>query len=172
VLSVFPCSNPQVTHAMRQNTIESYCSSLQGSMKQLMDIRKYSAWVTPASGALLISGGTYTLLSRLLPAWINHTQAYHPYPRWEGCTDMIWVCVLMILSIYVVSTIVGYVLPFLAHTYHEARMIKQCHGVKTCGMRISYRFMGGGWLLSCKPLYLAWSKALWRMLKRSGVSMP
>eukprot|EP00200_Dunaliella_tertiolecta_P006555 CAMPEP_0202347644 /NCGR_PEP_ID=MMETSP1126-20121109/5916_1 /ASSEMBLY_ACC=CAM_ASM_000457 /TAXON_ID=3047 /ORGANISM="Dunaliella tertiolecta, Strain CCMP1320" /LENGTH=313 /DNA_ID=CAMNT_0048939221 /DNA_START=31 /DNA_END=972 /DNA_ORIENTATION=- len=43
-------------------------ATVAGSMKQILDIRKYSAWVTPASGALLISGGTFTLLSRLLPA--------------------------------------------------------------------------------------------------------
>ncbi|KAF5840814.1 cytochrome C biogenesis protein transmembrane region-domain-containing protein [Dunaliella salina] len=43
-------------------------ATVAGSMKQILDIRKYSAWVTPASGALLISGGTFTILSRLLPA--------------------------------------------------------------------------------------------------------
>lgn len=40
----------------------------QGAMKQLLALRQYSAWVTPASGALLVAGGTYTLLSRLIPA--------------------------------------------------------------------------------------------------------
>ena len=34
------------------------------------------------------------------------------------------------------------------------------------------RHMGGGWMLSCKPLYFAFLKALCRMLRRSGVSMP
>jgi len=32
--------------------------------------------------------------------------------------------------------------------------------------------LGGGWMLSCKPLYFAFSKALWWMLRRSGVSLP
>jgi len=31
---------------------------------------------------------------------------------------------------------------------------------------------GGGWMLSCKPLYFAFSKPLRRMLRCSGVSMP
>ncbi len=39
----------------------------QGAMKQLLSLRQYSAWVTPASGALLVAGGTYSLLSRLVP---------------------------------------------------------------------------------------------------------
>ncbi len=43
-------------------------ASLQGSVKQLLALRRYSAWVTPASGALLVAGGTYTLLTRLVPA--------------------------------------------------------------------------------------------------------
>ena len=37
-----------------------------GTLKQLLSLRQYSAWITPASGVLLLSGGTYTLLSRLL----------------------------------------------------------------------------------------------------------
>lgn len=32
-----------------------------------MALRQYSYWVTPASGVLLVAGGTYTLLSRLVP---------------------------------------------------------------------------------------------------------
>jgi len=34
------------------------------------------------------------------------------------------------------------------------------------------KFMGGGGMLLCKPLYSAFSKALRKMLKRSGVRMP
>jgi len=42
---------------------------LQGAAKQaLLDMRSSSAWVTPASGVLLVAGGTYALLTRLLPA--------------------------------------------------------------------------------------------------------
>jgi len=37
-------------------------------MKQLLALRQYAAWLTPASGALLVGGGTYTLLQRVLPA--------------------------------------------------------------------------------------------------------
>lgn len=37
-------------------------------MKRILALRKYSAWVTPASGALLVAGGTFTLLSRVVPA--------------------------------------------------------------------------------------------------------
>ena len=37
-----------------------------GTLKQLLSLRQYSAWITPASGVLLLSGGTYTLLSRVL----------------------------------------------------------------------------------------------------------
>ena len=40
----------------------------QGAMKQLLSLRQFSAWVTPASGCMLVAGGTYTLLSRLVPA--------------------------------------------------------------------------------------------------------
>jgi len=43
-------------------------ASATGAMKRILALRQYSGWVTPASGALLVSGGTYTLLSRLLPA--------------------------------------------------------------------------------------------------------
>ncbi|GMH32986.1 hypothetical protein BSKO_00820 [Bryopsis sp. KO-2023] len=39
-----------------------------GAISQVMSFRKFSAWVTPASGVLLIGGGTYALLSRVLPA--------------------------------------------------------------------------------------------------------
>lgn len=44
------------------------CKCMQGAAKQLLELRQYSAWVTPASGVLLVSGGTYALLSRLLPS--------------------------------------------------------------------------------------------------------
>ena len=35
------------------------------SLKQIMSMRKYTAWVTPASGVLLVAGGTYGVLSRV-----------------------------------------------------------------------------------------------------------
>jgi cytochrome c-type biogenesis protein len=34
----------------------------------MLTLRQYSAWVTPASGALLLAGGTYTLLSKVTAA--------------------------------------------------------------------------------------------------------
>ena len=43
-------------------------ASVTGAMKQLLSFRQFSAWLTPASGCLLVAGGTYTLLSRLFPA--------------------------------------------------------------------------------------------------------
>lgn len=35
------------------------------SLKQIMSMRKYTVWVTPASGVLLVAGGTYGVLSRV-----------------------------------------------------------------------------------------------------------
>jgi cytochrome c-type biogenesis protein len=32
----------------------------------VLSLRRYSAWITPASGALLVAGGTYAALSRLV----------------------------------------------------------------------------------------------------------
>ncbi|MGB3136543.1 MAG: cytochrome c biogenesis protein CcdA [Nodosilinea sp.] len=37
------------------------------SLKRLLDLRQWSSWVTPASGALLLVFGVFSLLSRLLP---------------------------------------------------------------------------------------------------------
>jgi len=34
-------------------------------LKNILALRQYSAVVTPASGVLLLAGGTYALLSRL-----------------------------------------------------------------------------------------------------------
>lgn len=39
-------------------------AAFTGSLQRLLSVRKYSAWVTPASGFLLLAGGTYGLLSR------------------------------------------------------------------------------------------------------------
>ncbi|GAB4816768.1 hypothetical protein N2152v2_003814 [Parachlorella kessleri] len=39
-----------------------------GALARLLAARQWSAWVTPASGVLLVVGGTYALLSRLAPA--------------------------------------------------------------------------------------------------------
>ncbi|MGF1497811.1 MAG: cytochrome c biogenesis protein CcdA [Elainellaceae cyanobacterium] len=38
------------------------------SIKKLLEIRRWSGWVTPASGAILIGFGVFTLLTRLVPA--------------------------------------------------------------------------------------------------------
>lgn len=39
-----------------------------GALQRILAVRQWSAWVTPASGALLLAGGTYALLSRVFPA--------------------------------------------------------------------------------------------------------
>lgn len=41
-------------------------ATFTGAMKDIVGLRKYSAWITPASGAMLVAGGTYALLSRLV----------------------------------------------------------------------------------------------------------
>lgn len=38
-----------------------------GALQRLLSVRQWSAWVTPASGVLLLAGGTYGLLSRVVP---------------------------------------------------------------------------------------------------------
>ncbi|MEB3358820.1 MAG: cytochrome c biogenesis protein CcdA [Synechococcales bacterium] len=38
------------------------------SIKKLLELRRWSGWVTPASGAILIGFGVFTLLTRLVPA--------------------------------------------------------------------------------------------------------
>lgn len=43
-------------------------ATFAGALTRVMALRQWSAWVTPASGVLLLVGGTYTLLSRLVPA--------------------------------------------------------------------------------------------------------
>lgn len=39
-----------------------------GALQRILAMRQWSAWVTPASGVLLLTGGTYALLSRVFPA--------------------------------------------------------------------------------------------------------
>ena len=43
-------------------------ATFAGALTRVLALRQWSAWVTPASGVLLLVGGTYTLLSRLVPA--------------------------------------------------------------------------------------------------------
>ncbi|XP_021894729.1 cytochrome c-type biogenesis ccda-like chloroplastic protein isoform X2 [Carica papaya] len=43
-------------------------ASFAGALQSLLSFRKFSAWINPASGALLLGGGIYTLLDRLFPA--------------------------------------------------------------------------------------------------------
>lgn len=43
-------------------------ASFAGALQNLLSLRKFSAWINPTSGALLIGGGVYTLLDRLFPA--------------------------------------------------------------------------------------------------------
>jgi cytochrome c-type biogenesis protein len=46
------------------------CSAVaaQDALKRVVAVREVSGWLTPASGALLVAGGTYTLLSRWVPS--------------------------------------------------------------------------------------------------------
>ncbi|GMI85309.1 hypothetical protein like AT5G54290 [Hibiscus trionum] len=43
-------------------------ASFAGALQSLLSFRKFSAWINPVSGALLLSGGVYTFLDRLFPA--------------------------------------------------------------------------------------------------------
>ena len=43
-------------------------ATFAGALTRVMALRQWSSWVTPASGVLLLVGGTYTLLSRVVPA--------------------------------------------------------------------------------------------------------
>ena len=43
-------------------------ATFAGAMQYVLAMRQWSAWVTPASGVLLLAGGTYSLLSRAFPA--------------------------------------------------------------------------------------------------------
>jgi len=38
-----------------------------GSLKKILSVRQWTAWVTPTSGVLLLAGGTYGLLTRIVP---------------------------------------------------------------------------------------------------------
>lgn len=38
------------------------------SVRKLLELRRWSGWITPASGAILVGFGVFSLLSRLLPA--------------------------------------------------------------------------------------------------------
>jgi cytochrome c-type biogenesis protein len=38
-----------------------------GALKDILAVRQWSGWVPAASGALLLAGGTYGLLSRVVP---------------------------------------------------------------------------------------------------------
>lgn len=42
-------------------------ASFAGALQRLLSFRKFSAWINPTSGALLLGGGVYTLLDRLFP---------------------------------------------------------------------------------------------------------
>ncbi|XP_026665102.1 cytochrome c-type biogenesis ccda-like chloroplastic protein 2 isoform X1 [Phoenix dactylifera] len=43
-------------------------ASFAGALQSLLSFRRFSAWINPVSGALLLGGGVYTLLDRLFPA--------------------------------------------------------------------------------------------------------
>ncbi|RWR78793.1 cytochrome c-type biogenesis ccda-like chloroplastic protein [Cinnamomum micranthum f. kanehirae] len=43
-------------------------ASFAGALQSLLSFRKFSAWINPVSGALLLGGGVYTMLDKLFPA--------------------------------------------------------------------------------------------------------
>ncbi|KAL5548014.1 hypothetical protein UlMin_003245 [Ulmus minor] len=42
-------------------------ASFAGALQSLLSFRKFSSWINPVSGALLLGGGVYTFLDRLFP---------------------------------------------------------------------------------------------------------
>lgn len=42
-------------------------ASFAGALQSLLSFRKFSAWINPLSGALLLGGGVYTVLDRVFP---------------------------------------------------------------------------------------------------------
>ncbi|XP_038903027.1 cytochrome c-type biogenesis ccda-like chloroplastic protein isoform X2 [Benincasa hispida] len=42
-------------------------ASFAGALQSLLSFRKFSSWINPISGALLLGGGVYTFLDRLFP---------------------------------------------------------------------------------------------------------
>ncbi|KAL2944032.1 Cytochrome c-type biogenesis ccda-like chloroplastic protein 2 [Bienertia sinuspersici] len=42
-------------------------ASFAGALQRLLSFRKFSAWINPLSGALLLGGGVYSLLDRVFP---------------------------------------------------------------------------------------------------------
>ncbi|KAH1143228.1 hypothetical protein AAZX31_12G136300 [Glycine max] len=42
-------------------------ASFAGALQSLLSFRKFSAWINPISGAMLLGGGVYTFLDRLFP---------------------------------------------------------------------------------------------------------
>jgi len=44
-----------------------FAATATGSLGRIMSARQYTAWVTPASGLMLVAGGTYGFLSRVAP---------------------------------------------------------------------------------------------------------
>ncbi|XP_024536910.1 cytochrome c-type biogenesis ccda-like chloroplastic protein isoform X1 [Selaginella moellendorffii] len=43
-------------------------ASFAGALQQLLALRKFSAWINPTSGALLLGGGLYTFLDKTFPS--------------------------------------------------------------------------------------------------------
>jgi cytochrome c-type biogenesis protein len=43
-------------------------ATVTGALKQVLELRQWSSWITPVSGFLLLAGGTYGLLSRTFPS--------------------------------------------------------------------------------------------------------
>ena len=43
-----------------------FAATATEALTKVMSVREQAAWITPASGAMLIAGGSYTIASRLL----------------------------------------------------------------------------------------------------------
>ncbi|CAA6663584.1 unnamed protein product [Spirodela intermedia] len=80
-LAASPCSTPVLATILdmwhQRGLLLSYttgyvaplliAASFAGALQSLLSFRKYSAWINPVSGALLLGGGIYTLLDRVFP---------------------------------------------------------------------------------------------------------
>ena len=72
--SLLPASHPFAGGALLFAYTLGYVSPLlaaalfTGALQRLLAMRQWSAVITPASGVLLLAGGTYGLLTRLVPA--------------------------------------------------------------------------------------------------------
>ncbi|GAB2284570.1 Cytochrome c-type bioproteinsis ccda-like chloroplastic protein 2 [Dionaea muscipula] len=58
-------------------------ASFAGALQSLLSFRKFSAWINPVSGALLLGGGVYTLLDKLVPTTSMAICCIIFYAKWD-----------------------------------------------------------------------------------------